>query len=560
MSDALVAALMGNRQRRDPFGERRRYGATLMQQGASTAPVQSWGEGLARALQGGLGGYFSRQADQDEEARDRKTMEGLAKALGARSQEEMAATLQSSGLDPALMAPIIGQMLVRRQEQMKAADDAVKWRATNTPPGMQPAPAPGPGAITSQPLPPVGNAALDNNVGNIRATNIAWDGKGPAANGFETFATPQQGANAQANNFRAYVQANPGMTVAQAIAKWSPPNENDTNGVIRSLAEATGINPGMPLGELMKDQAAFATLLDAQARLEKGKMPEGFTADTFMTAAGPAPGPQAAPANIVQTQAQAPVQSPPLPPDVTRPQPTRDQLERYGKMIEDRQMTPAQARAALDAELDREWGVQRERQKLEYDRQSRDFDYNRKRTDEKNDPKFTEDNNKAHAYALRISKALPLLEQMGSEPEGFPSRVDRAATNLPVLGNTLAGPRGEKFDQLQRDIINAILRRESGAVISDAEFDNARKQYIPQPGDSPETVKLKMENIRTQLKAFADTANRPPEVYGMTGQRGTTTAPAPQVAPAGPQPGTVEGGYRFKGGDPSKKENWERAQ
>jgi len=31
-------------------------------------------------------------------------------------------------------------------------------------------------------------------------------------------------------------------------------------------------------------------------------------------------------------------------------------------------------------------------------------------------------------------------------------------------------------------------------------------------------------------------------------------------AGAGIQPGTVDGGYRFKGGDPANKNNWEKVQ
>ena len=38
----------------------------------------------------------------------------------------------------------------------------------------------------------------------------------------------------------------------------------------------------------------------------------------------------------------------------------------------------------------------------------------------------------------------------------------------------------QKFEQAQRDWINANLRKESGAVIADSEFENAAQQYFPQ--------------------------------------------------------------------------------
>ncbi len=45
----------------------------------------------------------------------------------------------------------------------------------------------------------------------------------------------------------------------------------------------------------------------------------------------------------------------------------------------------------------------------------------------------------------------------------------------------------------------------------------------------------------------------------LEGAMGGTT-PAPAAATGGPQPGTVEDGYRFKGGDPADPANWEAAQ
>jgi hypothetical protein len=56
------------------------------------------------------------------------------------------------------------------------------------------------------------------------------------------------------------------------------------------------------------------------------------------------------------------------------------------------------------------------------------------------------------------------------------------------MSNYVTNSDYQKFDQAKRDFVNAVLRRESGAAISQSEFDNANKQYFPQPGDTPERI------------------------------------------------------------------------
>lgn len=55
------------------------------------------------------------------------------------------------------------------------------------------------------------------------------------------------------------------------------------------------------------------------------------------------------------------------------------------------------------------------------------------------------------------------------------------------------------MEQAQRNFVNAILRRESGAAISQSEFDSANKQYFPQVGDSKEVLAQKERNRQVAL-------------------------------------------------------------
>jgi hypothetical protein len=85
------------------------------------------------------------------------------------------------------------------------------------------------------------------------------------------------------------------------------------------------------------------------------------------------------------------------------------------------------------------------------------------------------------------------------------------------VGNYLAGNDFQKFDQAQRDFINAVLRRESGAVISDEEFANARLQYLPQPFEGPEILRQKAANRKIAIEGMRRSAgplNQPAKPAG----------------------------------------------
>lgn len=108
------------------------------------------------------------------------------------------------------------------------------------------------------------------------------------------------------------------------------------------------------------------------------------------------------------------------------------------------------------------------------------------------------DQAKAAGFADRIFEANPMFEQ-GAIP--FEASM---VSQLPLgVGNYALTPQQQSFLQAERNFINAVLRRESGAVISDEEFKNARQQYIPQPGDSPQVIAQKKRNRETVLNSLA---------------------------------------------------------
>jgi hypothetical protein len=109
----------------------------------------------------------------------------------------------------------------------------------------------------------------------------------------------------------------------------------------------------------------------------------------------------------------------------------------------------------------------------------------------------------AGLFGTRAAQAENVFNDLGKSGFDPTSAKNVAQTKLPGFLEGFKSDDIKKQDQAQRNFVNAILRRESGAAIAESEFDSARKQYFPQFGDSPEVLKQKEQNRKTAIAALS---------------------------------------------------------
>lgn len=101
---------------------------------------------------------------------------------------------------------------------------------------------------------------------------------------------------------------------------------------------------------------------------------------------------------------------------------------------------------------------------------------------------------KALLFGSRMRAANEVLDSLAQAGTTTSIPGSRAGYGVGPVITAFSSAQKQQLDQAKRDFVNAVLRRESGAVISDSEFDNADKQYFPQIGDSKQVIEQKRKN------------------------------------------------------------------
>ena len=153
---------------------------------------------------------------------------------------------------------------------------------------------------------------------------------------------------------------------------------------------------------------------------------------------------------------------------------------------------------------------------------------------------LTEFQGKNVLFGARMASADKTLLGLEDKISTVGLSTKQAAEGLPIIGgllgaagNQMLSSEQQRVEQAQRDFVNAVLRQESGAVISEQEFANAKRQYFPQPGDSKEVIAQKRQNRQMAINAFKalagpgasqiDALLNTPAMPGATGANGVPT-------------------------------------
>jgi len=109
----------------------------------------------------------------------------------------------------------------------------------------------------------------------------------------------------------------------------------------------------------------------------------------------------------------------------------------------------------------------------------------------KDNKEISESRRKAATFATRVSEAENVFSDLSNA--GF-NRASNESSVQSILPNVLKPEQLIQQEQAERNFINAILRRESGAAIAPSEFTSAEKQYFPRAGDTDAVLAQKKKN------------------------------------------------------------------
>lgn len=143
--------------------------------------------------------------------------------------------------------------------------------------------------------------------------------------------------------------------------------------------------------------------------------------------------------------------------------------------------------------------------------------------------------NRALSFYDRMYDAATELEPL--EPNIAALGIAGQA-RLKYAPNMAQTPEGQRFNQAAGNFINAALRRESGAAISQSEYERFGQLYFAMPGDKPETLKQKARSRQQLLSSLKAEAGR--AYKGKYGDEDEKPKPAVPTHRFNPTTGKIE--------------------
>jgi hypothetical protein len=118
-------------------------------------------------------------------------------------------------------------------------------------------------------------------------------------------------------------------------------------------------------------------------------------------------------------------------------------------------------------------------------------------------PKFNNDEKLAGAFTNRMIESTSTFENVTAGGYDPANMRDFAASNLPLAIRASAlSDSGQRYLAAKMNFITAVLRKESGAAISDTEFANEDLKYFPQPGESAAVIEQKRVARKTAIESM----------------------------------------------------------
>lgn len=550
----------------ETLARRAKMAEALFTQGVQPQQIDHWTQGLAQMARAGLGGYQLNKIEQQEKEGGKATREALAAMLGG---------------------------------------------------GAMPGAVPGPQPTQPLPAPPPSNPAatdaLPRGIRNNNPLNIEAGGFTQGQPGFQgsdgrfaRFQNPDQGIAAADKLLQVYANKHGLNTPSGIIGRWAPASDNNNvQSYAGRVAKALGSAPDAPLN--MQDPAVRQRLIAAMAEVENGRPIQ----------MGGAPQPQMAlqaPAAAPGTPPGAPLPQQPTPGAPPSSPAAGDPKTRIAEMLRSpnpfvQKMGQQMAMGIIQKQM---LGSEETNDTKEYNRAVQQgfkgtlFDYQKQlkeagkpvtNINQQQESEFQKEAGKFYGgrYGEMVkgaSEANEIMADIGNLRDiGSRITTGKTAEIKAALGPyaEAMGIKVEGLDDMQayQAIISKMVPRMrvpgSGAT---SDFDmRTFMNSLPALGKTPEgnemianTMQALVEHkvaageianralsgeisrteAEKQIKALGDPLALWKKNKGaLPSSRAGAPAPPP-AAKSAPAVGAVQDGYRFKGGDPAKRESWEQ--